>query len=114
MQKRAHVGVQLGQDARPQRAGAGDQQSVIGRDPEQIVQRPRDMAKMRLGIFDLRALVACLRPAPLRMATVDRVAEGDGLSQSLRRSAQDAREALVDERHAQAPSPPTPAPLAAR
>jgi len=64
MQQRAHVGVQLGQDARPQRAGAGDQQSVIGRDPEQIVQRPRDMAKMRLGIFDLRALVARLRPAP--------------------------------------------------
>ena len=64
MQQRAHVGVQLGQDAPPERAGAGDQQSVIGRDPEQIVQRPRDMAKMRLGIFDLRALVARLRPAP--------------------------------------------------
>jgi hypothetical protein len=96
--------VQLGQDARPQRAGAGDQQSVIGRDPEQIVQRPRDMAKMRLGTFDLRALVARLRPAPLLVATVYLVAEGGGLGQSLRRSAKDAREALVDERHAHAPS----------
>src|SRR5204862_4823122 len=51
-------------------------------------------------VVKLRALVAGLRPATLLVTAVDGIAEGDGLAQLLGRSPQDAREALIDERHA--------------
>jgi len=103
VQPRAHVGVQLGEHARPQRLRAGDQQAIVRSHPEHVVQHARGVPQVGFDAFVSRALVVGLRPAPLAVAPMHLVAEGDGLAQARRVAARDARKALVHQRHAHAP-----------
>src|SRR5262249_15259972 len=102
VQTRSHVRVQLCEDTRPKRLGAGDRQALVGSDPEEIVQSSPDVAQMVFHVFMSRALVARLRPTTLILAPWDRIAEGRDLAQPLGRASKDPREPFVDERYTHA------------